>query len=640
MEMGLDLRSGKRGFFMLDKRRKRTWIFALLVIGCLLCLAATGWPQVRVYRLGVPAGHTTPLYEQLFVALEKKGFITGDNLEIVPIALDDFQTATGPETIRREIAQNCDLFFTTGDHLKIILDLAIQAPLLFAGITGPQHRLPEGMLANTTGVYRSSSVAVFTQSLQMLPTERRQKLGLIYFRGSRLDTLAPQYQELCKELDTVLVVKDYAGREDIGRVMREFKADGVGGVLLFPPSLHPGELAEVITWQNRLKLPVIGQVRSDIERGLVGGPAMDIKILVPTLADYAAKILRGRHPGQLPIRYYSAEYLLNLATVNALGIDIPPEVIDQAEIVGLAAGKRLKREKSGVQTLVTGKYVIGVPKSVMPPMTLAPVLSALAARGYEEGKNLRIVEIDLSQSGDPQKQQQLVDRIAGETDLVFVTGKQLPALIQLRDLRTPVCFIATRETAAIIPAHLKNKLTGVVRASFGSIIEMSQRMMQGAKRMAILARADTGLQRSADRYRRMADKYGIAIDFRPIYATDEIGPVMQELQRNNDFVMLFPASVTPDDLAAIVTWQNRLRFPVVSQSQSYIEAGLLGGPALDLEKAAPKLAEYMDKLLQGREPVKLPIYYYPEKYVINLHAASILRQEIPADITVQAQIIR
>ena len=158
--------------------------------------------------------------------------------------------------------------------------------------------------------------------------------------------------------------------------------------------------------------------------------------------------------------------------------------------------------------------------------------------------------------------------------------------------------------------------------------------------MAILARAGIGLQQSLDRYRRIADKYGVVIDFRPIYTTDEIGPAMQELQRNNDFVMLFPSSVTPDDLVAIVNWQNRLRFPVLSQSQSYIEAGLLGGPALDLDKVAPKLAEYMDNLLQGRDPAKLPIYYYPEKYVINLRAASILRQEIPAEITAQAEIIR
>jgi len=625
---------------MLRHRINRIGILVLLIIGYLLCLSAAGLTQEKVYRLCVPAGYTSPTYERLFAALGDKGLIIGDNLEIVPIMLDEFQTATVKETIRRKIAQNCDLFFTTGDHLKIILDLAIQSPLLFIGITGPEHQLPESIRASATGVYRSSLAAVFKQSLQMLPADRRQKLGLIYFQGSQITKLAPQYEELCKDLDTVLVAKDYASKEDIGRVMQEFKTEGVGGVLLFPPSLHPGELAEVITWQNRLKLPVIGQVRADIEQGLVGGPALDFKIIVPTLADYTAKILRGRQPGQLPIRYYSSNYLVNLATVSSLGIDISQEVIDQAEIVGLTTGKRMRREEKGDQGLVAGNYVIGVPKRLMPPMTLVPVIRALAARGYVEGKNLRLVQIDLQQSSDPHKQQLIVDQLTAETNIFFATGKELPALILLRDLKTPVCFISTRETAATIPAQLKNNFTGVVRASFGSIVEMSQRMMRGAQRMAILARAGIGLHQSLDRYRRIADRYGISIDFRPIYTTEEIGPAMQELKRNNDFVMLFPSSVTTEDLAAIITWQNRLRFPVLSQSQSYIEAGLLGGPALDMDKAAPKLAEYMDKLLQGRDPAKLPIYYYPEKYVINLRTVSILRQEIPAEITAQAEIIR
>jgi len=625
---------------MLNLRIKRRWILVLLVIVCLLCLSAPALTQEKVYRLGVPADFTSPTYERLFTILQDKGFFIGANLEIVPIALDEFQTATGAESIRRKIAQSCDLFFTTGDHLKIILDLAIQSPLLFIGITGPQHQLPESMQANATGIYRSSSIEVFRQSFQMLPADRRQKLGLIYFQGSQIATLTPQYQELCKELGTVLVVKDYVGREDIGRVMQEFKAEGVNSVVLFPPAVRSDELGEVITWQNRLKLPVIGQVRVDIEQGLLGGPALDFRILVPTLADYAAKILRGRQPGQLPIRYYSSDYMVNLAAVSALGIDIPSEVIDQAEIVGLAAGRRMRKAESGDQHLVPGNYVIGVQESDTPSTILVPVLRALAVRGYVEGKNLRLVQIDLKQNGEPHTQQLIVDRIATETDLFFATGKELPALILLPGLKTPICFIATRETASIIPAHLKNNFTGVVRASFGSIIKMSQRMMRGAKRMTIMARADTGLQRSLDRYREIAEEYGVVIDFRPISASDEIGPAMLELQRNNDFVMLFPSSVTPADLAAIVTWQNRLRFPVLSQSQSYIEAGLLGGPALDLEKAAPKLAEYMDKLLQGRDPAKLPIYYYPEKYMINLRAASILRQEIPADITAQAEIIR
>jgi ABC-type uncharacterized transport system substrate-binding protein len=618
---------------------KRKWIFTLFFLSAVIGWSAGGcYGQDPVYRLGVPKGYTTPSYENVFNALGQKGLKVGDNLKIVPIDLNDFQTKTGRERIRRQIAQQCDLFFTTGDHLGIIIDLEIQSPLLFIAITGPQSKLPQSMQANATGVYRGSAAAIFKQSAHMLPEDQRRQLGLVYFQGSKLASLVHKYIEICEKLGIDLVVKEYDDREDIERVMRQFKAEGVGGIVLFPPAARKGELAELVKWQNRLKLPIIGQIKDQIEQGLLGGPTVDEKNNITTIANYAAKILRGRNPSQLLIKYYSSVYIVNLSTVSRLGIKIPQETIDQAEIVGLATPTKARKEKS--KPLVSGNYVIGSPINITPATTLARVVRELGARGYVEGKNLRTVQVDLKESDDPRKKRQIVDRINRETDLFFTTGKNLPLLIQLQGLKTPVCFNATKETAAIIPEHLKGNFTGVVRASLGSIIEKSQRMMLGAKGMAILARSGSSLLLSMSRYRQIAGKYGVTIEFRPFSATAEIGPAMVELQRNNDFIMLFPASITLEDLAEIVLWQNLLRFPVLSQSRSYIEAGLLGGPVLDLEKVTPKLTEYMDKLLQGRNPATLPIYYYPEKYFINLRTVRILQQDIPAEITAHAEIVR
>ena len=158
--------------------------------------------------------------------------------------------------------------------------------------------------------------------------------------------------------------------------------------------------------------------------------------------------------------------------------------------------------------------------------------------------------------------------------------------------------------------------------------------------MGMLARTKTDINRLIDRYRKVAAQFGITIELRQFSAAAEIGPAMLELQKNSDFVVLFSSPFIPEDLAEIVYWQNRLQLPVLSQFKSHIRAGLLGGLVVDEEKVAPKLAEYMDKLLQGRNPATLPIYYYPERYVINLRTVSILQLDIPAEITVQAEIIR
>ncbi|MEN8232959.1 MAG: hypothetical protein ABFR35_09825 [Thermodesulfobacteriota bacterium] len=138
---------------------KLRWTFVIFLVFSLIGLTGVAWTQETVYRLGVPEGHTTPLYERLFRTLENKGLIIGENMQIVPIDLTDFQTETGKEKIRREIAEKCDLFFTTGDHLVIILAVKIQSPLLFVGIAGSEHTLPPTMQKNSTGFYRDSRVS-------------------------------------------------------------------------------------------------------------------------------------------------------------------------------------------------------------------------------------------------------------------------------------------------------------------------------------------------------------------------------------------------------------------------------------------------------------------------------------------------
>jgi len=608
----------------------------LLLFATVITLSTTGRAQDKVYRLGVPKDHRAPAYGKLFAALETRKFFIGHNLQIVPIDLSDFQSETGKARIRRDIARKCDLFFSTGDHLGIIIGVQIRTPLLFVSIKGPMHELPPTMQENATGVYRGTTANLFLQSARMLPTDQRQKLGLIYFRGSQLATLAPQYQDLCQELGMDLVVKEFNGRGDIEGVMREFKAEGVQGLVLFPPAARPEELSDLITWQNWLKLPILGQVNEQIEEGLLGGPTVDYNILAPILADYAVKILHGRNPGQLPIRYVSDAYVVNLAAVSTLGITIPPEVIEEAQIVGLAS--RPKPRKVESKPLVAGKYTIAMPEG-LPLPTRDSILYALSKRGYVEGSNLHLIMYDLIGRNDPQQQRQTSDLLAG-ADVIVAAGFILPSLIRLPGLQKPVCFIATKETAAIIPVDLKNHFTGVIRASMNSAIAMSQMMMLGAKRMGILGHTDSNLQRLVGRYQQVADQYGITIEYRLFTAREEIGPAMQELKRTNDFILLFPPSISDDDLAEIIIWQNRLHLPVLSQFKNHIEAGLLGGPVEDFGKVTPKVVEYLDKLLQGRHPASLPIYYYQEKYVINLRTAALIHLEIPEEITRQAEIIR
>ena len=616
--------------------KKSFILIFLLLTGCFI--SSPGPASAKVFRLGFPQKQTAPVYQLLITALDGKGLTVGSNLEIVTIDLSHHQTATEKDNIRHQIAEKCDLFFTPGDNLEVIYEVNISTPLLFLALTDQQHRLPLSMQKNTTGFYRGTRKDTLQKSINLLPKKMRRKIGMLSYHGAKINSLYPKYKKICAALGTELTLKTYSDTGNIGLVMREFKREGTSGVIIFPPAIRPGDLPTLIKWQKRLKIPLIGQTRPHILKGVLGGPTIDTRILAPNLADYAAKILKGRNPGKLPVKFFSPEYIVNLNTASALGIDIPREVIEQAEIVGLKQASGVKKYHPNIP-LVEGSYGIGAPINIG-KIIFKEALQLLAHRGYVENKNLKITWFDLSKISTPEELDKLAKTLNRDTDLIYSTGNTLRTLVGIKKLNRPICFIDTKETTSSIPDSKKKMSTGIVRSSFASIIKKVHILMNGASKICILGRSKTKLPKLINLYKRIAHKQGITISSRTFSSTEDIGPIMQEIQQNNDFILLFPPALTHEDVSEIVKWQNKLKFPVLSQLQNHIEAGLLGGTIVDSHKVTPKIAEYFTKILQGRDPSKLPYYYYPNKYMINLRAVNILGQNIPTEVSAQAEIIR
>ncbi|HIJ79974.1 MAG: hypothetical protein OEY01_15510 [Desulfobulbaceae bacterium] len=614
----------------------RTWTLIFFIITGLWC-SSPPQASAKIYRLGFPTDYSAPTYHTLLTALEKKNFKIGDNLKIVTIDLSRFQTEAEKENIRRNIAENCDLFFTTGDSLKVVYEIKVSSPLLFLSLAEPSTLLPASMQKNATGFYRGTRKDILQKSIQLLPEHLRKKIGMLSFHGAQITQLYPSYKKICAEMGSELSLKEYNGSNDISRVMREFKGEGVTGILIFPPAIKPGDLPELIKWQMRLKLPLIGQTRPHILQGVLGGPTIDTKLLPANLADYAAKILHGRNPGQLPVKFFSPQYIVNLKTANTLEIDIPKEIIEQTEIVGLTEAAIEKKPEQ--LYLVPGTYVIGAPNNIAKNI-YKEAIQDLGRAGYVEGKNLQTISFDLSKITTPREIETLTETLNRETDLIFSSGNTLQTITSLKNLNRPICFVATKETAATIPANQKNMCTGIIRASFASLIERSRLMMHGATRIGMLGRTKSKLPQMIQRYKEIALSQGATMSSRLFSTKEEIGQIMREMQQENDFILLFSPGITQEDLAEIVKWQNKLLFPVLGQMQHQIEAGVLGGSVIDNNKVAPKLAEYFIKILEGRHPSKLPYYYYPAQYMINLKAADILNQQFPPEVSAHAEIIR
>jgi putative ABC transport system substrate-binding protein len=84
----------------------------------------------------------------------------------------------------------------------------------------------------------------------------------------------------------------------------------------------------------RHRLPLICGVREMTEAGCLFSYAASIKDMWYRSATYVDKILKGAKPSDLPVQQGTKfEWVINLKTARALGLEVPPTLLTRADEV-------------------------------------------------------------------------------------------------------------------------------------------------------------------------------------------------------------------------------------------------------------------------------------------------------------------
>jgi ABC-type uncharacterized transport system substrate-binding protein len=91
---------------------------------------------------------------------------------------------------------------------------------------------------------------------------------------------------------------------------------------------------QIIDFANKHGLPTIFPGKSFVEAGGLMSYGYDREHLAKRTASYVDRILRGAKPGDLPIEQPTKfELVINLKTAKALGLTIPPSLLQRADQV-------------------------------------------------------------------------------------------------------------------------------------------------------------------------------------------------------------------------------------------------------------------------------------------------------------------
>jgi putative tryptophan/tyrosine transport system substrate-binding protein len=317
-------------------------------IKTLLGAAATlgAWPLIaRAQQPAMPvvgflrmtsAADSAHLAAAFRLGLKQSGFIEGQNVAIEYRYAEshrDRAPALAAELIGRKVA-----VIATDQAIREAKAATSTVPLLFilgadpvaAGLVASLNR-PGG---NVTGiVFFSSQLGGKRIELlrQLVPTATT--IGVMAFPISPEDkTERSQVEAAAASSGQQILIADAVREGEIERAFATFAEKRVGAVLVGSGPFFRSNKEKIVALASRYALPTSYSLREYVEAGGLMSYGTSITNAYREAGIYAARILKGEKPADLPVLQSSKfEFLLNLKTARKLGLVVPKDLLVAAD---------------------------------------------------------------------------------------------------------------------------------------------------------------------------------------------------------------------------------------------------------------------------------------------------------------------
>jgi ABC-type uncharacterized transport system substrate-binding protein len=324
---------------------RRTFL-AVLIVGLLAApLAGEAQQAGRVWRIGYLATQHRETQSHLIQAFEEglreRGYTLGRDIVI------EYRFAEGhverlPELAADLVRLKVDVIVTGLNPNTIAAKKATTTiPIVMQGSYNP---VEEGLVAslahpggNVTGLTSDAGSEILTKRLQLL-REIDPKLS----RVAALSGLGMSYnpsqvkvlEDAGRGLGITVVSVGFRGADDIGDAFTEIRRAGAGGLIVFGGPLVLDQRASITSLAVKNRLLAIYVDRQFVREGGLMSYGASVADQWRRAAGYVDRILKGAKPGDLPVeRPTTFELVINLKTAKALGLTIPPSLLQRADQV-------------------------------------------------------------------------------------------------------------------------------------------------------------------------------------------------------------------------------------------------------------------------------------------------------------------
>ena len=317
----------------------------LLIVTLLNLLACTGQdsgaPEAKSrFVVGLVTNNPNGMknVEGFRQAMEQIGYTEGRDIEYrydgEPTrgqALDD--------TLKRLVEDRVDLIFTAGSPTGVAAHRISQGsdtPVVFGVVADPVRAGIMSDLShpggNMTGIMLSPN---HSRRLELL-LEIKPKISRVYIPYNPEDSAPASAFSYLETASVQLGFEIVAGRatnQDAVAGLLNSVPDDIDAIFLLPDSTVNRRQKDFIELAIARKIPVSGPSIIQVEKGALISYGIIHTEVGAQAAVIADQILRGAHPGDLPVQ--TAEFYLgiNLRTAQAIDLEVPYDVLQRAHTI-------------------------------------------------------------------------------------------------------------------------------------------------------------------------------------------------------------------------------------------------------------------------------------------------------------------
>jgi putative tryptophan/tyrosine transport system substrate-binding protein len=332
----------------LDRLRRRDFI---TLLGGAAAASFVFWPLAayaqapkKIPRLCFLTFDPVPMvptrFAAFFEALRDLGYVNGQGISI------DYISAQGQSDRFPALAAEClrlkaDIIVATTTPAVQAAKKATRAiPILFPGLGDPVGTALVDSLAHPGGNVTGMSmmfpeVAAKRLNLLIQAVPGISRVLVLSYLADPIALLQVQaLQKAAGALGVTLQIEDIRTSDDLPAAFERGARERAEALITTQESIFAVNGAQVAELAARHRLPAMYGNLPVTDRGGLMAYAADSNDVQRRAAAYAARILKGAKPADLPVQQATTfEFVINLKTAKTLGLTIPPGVLAIADKV-------------------------------------------------------------------------------------------------------------------------------------------------------------------------------------------------------------------------------------------------------------------------------------------------------------------